>query len=105
MTDEATATPEVRGLLASYLEAKQARAEWEADEKRLKAELLDALGYDPEDPKPQPMDVVDDSGEAVVSVKVGTWRGMNFSYLKETYPDIYAECETSKATVSLKFPK
>lgn len=99
------ATPEVLSTASQYARAKEARARWEAEEKRLKDELLDALGYDPEDPKPSPVDVIDGaSGEVAFSVGIGRYRGLDFKHLRETYPHIYAECETTKATKSIKLP-
>ena len=63
-----------------------------------------ALGYS-DDEKPTPREIVDPiTGVVMFSVKVGKWRGMDFQYLKETYPHIYAECELSKPTVSIKIP-
>lgn len=98
------ATPEVLSTASQYARAKEARARWEAEEKRLKEELLDALGYDPDEPKPVPVDVIDGNGEVAFSVKVGRYRGLDFTHLRNTYPHIYAECETTKATKSIKLP-
>ena len=104
-TETRPATPETLSLAAEYARAKEARARWEAEEKRLKDELLSSLGYDPEDPKPTPVDVVDIvTGEVAFGVKVGRYRGLDFNHLRNTYPHIYAECETSKATRSIKLP-
>jgi hypothetical protein len=104
-TETTPATPELLSLAGEYARAKEARARWEAEEKRLKDELLAALEYDPDDPKPTPVDVVDIvSGEVAFGVKVGRYRGLDFNHLRNTYPHIYAECETSKATRSIKLP-
>lgn len=99
------ATPELLALHAEYERAKVARGRWEAEEKRLKEELFAALSYDPEDPKPSPVDVVDGAtGEVAFSVRVGTWRGMDFKAMRDERPDIMAQYETSKATKSIKSP-
>jgi hypothetical protein len=104
-TDRVPANADILHKVADYQRAKESRARWEAEEKRLKEEILETLGYDPEDPKPTPMEIIDPiTGVVMFSVKVGTWRGMNFGYLKETYPDVYAECESSKKTLGIKLP-
>lgn len=100
--DELAATPEVEQVSAEYERAKNARIRWEGEESRLKWKLLDLLGYTEEDAKPQPVRVKAGT-DALFEVRVGTWRGLNQKYLKETYPDIYAECEMSKATKTIKF--
>lgn len=102
--DKTPANPALLHTVADYQRAKEARARWQAEENRLKAELLETLGYS-DDEKPTPQDIVDPiTGVTMFSVKVGKWRGMDFQYLKETYPHIYAECELSKPTVSIKIP-
>jgi hypothetical protein len=104
-TDRVPVTPELAHKAADYKRAKESRARWEAEEQRLKDEILDALGYDPEDPKPQPVIVTDPVLDAVLfEVRVGKWRGTNIRALKDERPDILAQYETSKATVSIKFP-
>lgn len=103
--DKVVATPEILHRLADYQKAKEARARWESEEKLAKEEILEALGYDPEDPKPQPMEVVDAiAGVVMFRVNVGKWRGTNIKALKDERPDILAQYETSKATLSIKFP-
>jgi hypothetical protein len=103
--DRVVATPEILHRLADYQKAKAARLRWESEEKLAKEEILEALGYDPEDPKPSPMEVVDAiAGVVMFRVNVGTWRGTNIKALKDERPDILAQYETSKATVSIKLP-
>lgn len=102
--NEVEITPELSTLYGEYARAKSARGRWEVEEKRLKGEI-DALLYDdPDDPKPAPTKVVDENGEDVFEVKIGSYRGLDFQYLKNTYPHIYAECETKKATKQIKPP-
>lgn len=104
-TDRVPVTPELAHKAADFKRAKESRARWEAEEARLKAEILEALGYDPEDPKPQPMEIIDPVLDVVLfKVNVGKWRGTNIKALKDERPDILAQYETSKATVSIKFP-
>lgn len=88
------------GNVRRYMEAKAAQAAWDKETRRLKAEILDALGFDDEDPKPQPVNVHHD-GTAVCAVTVGTYRGLNFKYLKENFPEVYAICETTKPTLKI----
>lgn len=99
------ATREILTKVAEYQKAKQARAQWETAEKDLKAEILEECGFDPDDEKPVPLQVVDPiTGVIMFEIRVGNWRGMNFRYLKEQHPAIYAACETSKPTLSIKIP-
>lgn len=91
---------EVSVLTERYMSAKAAQAAWDRECRQLKAELLDALGYDAEDPKPQPS-TVHHNGTAVCAVSVGTYRGLNFKYLKENFPEVYAICETTKPTLKI----
>lgn len=103
--DTVPANPEILAAVAAYQKAKEARGRWEAEEKRLKAEILDVLGYADDDEKPQPVNVVDPiSGCVMFAVKVGSWRGMDFGHLRDAYPDVYAACETTKPTKSIKIP-
>jgi hypothetical protein len=101
--DKIPATPALLHRVADYQRAKEARARWAAEEKAIKEELFETLGYDPDDPKPTPLEVVDPiAGVTMFRVNVGTWRGFDVSTLKEDRPDIYAQYETSKATKSIK---
>lgn len=103
--DKVNATPELLKAVADYQKAKEARGRWEAEEKRLKAEILDVLGYADDDEKPAPLNIVDPiSGCVMFAVKVGSWRGMDFNHLRSAYPDVYAACETTKPTKAIKIP-
>lgn len=107
MTDQTpvadvTMSREQLALVRRYKAAKGARARWDAEEREAKAALLESLGYDQDDPKPQPAALVDSMGSMHAEVRVGTCRGLDFKYLKETYPDVYAVCETSKETLTIK---
>ncbi|MFG3137662.1 hypothetical protein [Streptomyces sp. NPDC048211] len=86
----------------AYETAKAARARWDAEEKRLKLKILGALGYTDDDDAPAPVQAVAPTGEPLFRVSIGRYRGMDFNHLRTNYPHIYAECETSKATKSLK---
>lgn len=105
MTDDgalAQVPQDVADDWAAYETAKAARARWDAEEKRLKAKILGALGYGDDDENPAPVQAVNPAGEPLFRVAIGRYRGMDFNHLRTNYPHIYAECETSKATKSLK---
>lgn len=85
-----------------YKAAKEAKSRWTAEEKAAKEELLDALGYDPDDAKPQPADVVNGEGEPIFAVRIGSRKGLDIKYLKSRHPDIYAECEKWTYPISIK---
>jgi hypothetical protein len=103
MTKRIKANPSLLDKVFRYYTAKKAKARWEEEEKKLKAELLEELGYDEDDPKPEPVIVEDEDGNEVFAVKRGTWRGLNQKYLKDHHPQVYAECEASKATLTIKY--
>lgn len=99
------ATPLLTDLLTEYDQAKKAHAAWKAQEKNLRAAILDALGYEPDDSKPEGVTVTTGDGETeVFKVTTGTWRGLDQKYLKEHHPDVYAECESSKVTLKITYP-
>lgn len=102
MTKKIKATPELVAKVSRYNRAKAAKTRWQEEEEDLKNDLLNDLGYDDDDPKPEPIIAVDDEGKPVFEVKRGTWRGLNQKYLKQHHPQVYAECETSKATLTIK---
>lgn len=102
MTRKIKATPLLVAKIAEYNRARAARLRWEQEESDLKSEVLDLLGYEGDDPKPESTIAEDDEGQTVFEVKRGTWRGLNQKYLKQHHPDIYAECESSKATLTIK---
>jgi hypothetical protein len=83
-----------------YQRAKKAKSDWTAEEKRLKAEIAEDLGYDPDDPKPPPDDVVDEDGELIGQVKVTPGRRIDQRYLKDHYPAECAESEVVSYAVS-----
>lgn len=103
VTNTITVTTELWELHKRYASAKKAAARWKQEQESLKGAITEALGYDPEDPSPQPVTVVDLGGNELFSTKVGTWRGLGTKYLKERYPHIYAECEQSKPTLTIKY--
>lgn len=87
-----------------YQTAKDAKSRWASEEKAAKAELLLALGYDPDDDKPVSADVVDGAGKPVCRVHVGSRKGLDINYLKARHPDIYAECEKWTYPISVREP-
>lgn len=105
MTRRVKATPSLVEKLSRYNKAKAAAARWKQEQDDLKDMILEELGYDPDDPKPEPLIIEDENGDEVFSTARGTWRGLDQKYLKKTHPNIYAECETSKATLTIKYPK
>ena len=103
MTKRIKATVTMRDKLYRYNTAKAAARRWKEEEDKLKAELLEELGYEDDDPKPEPVIAEDENGDTVFEVKRGTWRGLNQKYLKQHHPQVYAECEASKATLQIKY--
>lgn len=101
--DDVLADGETRKKWERYKTAKEAKSRWTAEEKAAKEELLEDLGYDPDDPKPAPLDVRDqESGAPLCSVTVGSRKGLDIKYLRSKHPDIYAECEKWTYPISIK---
>lgn len=100
---DVSADAETRKKWDRYKTAKDAKSRWTAEEKAAKEELLEDLGYDPDDPKPAPIDVVDmETGEPICSVRVGSRKGLDIKYLRSKHPDVYAECEKWTYPISIK---
>lgn len=103
MDPEQIAVPvEIAEAFEQYQVAKSARARWAQEEKEIKEKLLTFLGYDDEDPKPQPVTAVTPKGTPIFEVTIGNWRGMDFDHLKSNFPDVYAICERNKPTKGLR---
>lgn len=102
--DRKTVGPDVVEKWRRYKTAKDAKSRWTAEEKAAKEDLMESLGYDPDDVKPVPTDVVDEDGEAVCVVRVGSRKGLDIQYLKSRHPDVYAECEKWTFPISVKEP-
>lgn len=90
-------------LLRRYDAAKLARARWEQEEKSIKGELLAHLGYVEGDDSPKPVTAQAEDGTPVLSTKIGTWRGLDQKRLKAERPDVWAQFETSKPTIQIKY--
>lgn len=95
--DDDTAT-----TYTEYLKAKKARARWAEEEKRLRNRIIANMGYADDDPNPSPLTAVDSAGVPLFKVTVGSWHGLDFNALRTDYPDVYAACETSKPTQTIK---
>lgn len=92
----------VTSLWADYLEARSAKSKWTAQEKYLKGQLVSLLGLGGIN-RPPSMEIVDkETGVSVGRVAVGNRTSLDTKYLREKYPDIYAECERTGYTVSFK---
>lgn len=100
--EEVVVSEEVALFWAKYENATRMRLHYTKDEKELKEKLLLALGYDEEDEKPVPCRAVNEYGTPLFQVDVGRWRGLDIKYLKDRYPEVYAECEKTKATRKLR---
>lgn len=102
MSEEIDVPADIAKAFEDYQQAKQARARWAEEEKAIRQRILAHLGYDDEDPKPLPVTAVSGTGAELFKVSVGNWRGMDFNHLREHYPDVYAICERSRPTLTLK---
>lgn len=100
--DEVVIRTSIAIAFDDYEAARSARASWAAEEKRLKEIILEALGYDDDDPKPVPVVAVAPSGVPIFKVTVGSWKGLDVQYLKANFPDVYATCERNRPTKAIK---
>jgi hypothetical protein len=105
MPDEIPVTeirPDTAIIWARLKAAQEAKTQWTAEEKDAKAELMAALGYEP-DVTPVPCRVVESgTGLPLFEVKVGERRGLDTKYLKREHPDVYAACESVSHPVSIR---
>lgn len=90
-------------LLRRYDTAKLARARWEQEEKAAKRAILEHLGYEEDDESPKPIVAEDSDGRPVLATKIGFWRGLDQKRLKTERPEIWAQFETSKPTITIKY--
>jgi hypothetical protein len=102
MSDGREITDEISEKWERYETAREAKSAWTKEEKDAKADLLDALGYDPEDEKPVPLEVLDAHGDTVFEVRVGNRKGIDMQYLKDRHPDVYAESEKWTHPISIR---
>lgn len=102
MSDWTPVTEEVKRLWAEYQAVAAAKSHFTKLEKELKPEILSLLGYDPDDPKPQPLKACTEDGEQLFEVKIGSTSRPDVSYLKTAYPHIYAEIEKKTPTKSIR---
>lgn len=107
MTDDSEsidiAVPQtIAELYTRYEEAKAARAQWADEEKSIKVQILNYLGYEGDDEEPKPVRAVAPSGVPLFKVTIGSWKGLDFNYLRTNHPDVYAASERTKPTMALK---
>lgn len=102
MTDSRMVSLALAADYAAYESVKGAKSALDKQEKALKARIYEALGYADDDTKPPELIAVNSDGEPVFQVKVSYRKGLDVKYLKETHPDIYAECEKNSPVRSIK---
>ena len=103
MSDDWTpVSDEVAALWEKYRAASVAKSHFTKQEKEIKAELCEKLGYDPDDPKPQPVNACTRDGEPLFEVKIGYRTSPDIRYIKDNYPHIYAEAERRTPSKSIK---
>ncbi|MFH8405485.1 hypothetical protein ACH4FX_12030 [Streptomyces sp. NPDC018019] len=97
-----TVGEDVVALYEEVRAAAEAKSRWAKHEKALKAQLLDALGYDPEDTRPASSLALGPDGTPAFEVAVTYRRGLDGEYLKTRYPAVYAECERDTPVKSVR---
>ena len=102
MKDTYTIGNEAIDKWVRYRAAYRAKSRWAAEEKAAKEQLLLALGYDPDDEKPEPALFVDSGDAPICEVRVSRRKGLDITYLKEKHPEIYAECEKWSHPISIR---
>lgn len=102
MSEGVEISDEISEKWERYETAREAKSAWTKEEKEAKEALLDALGYDPEDEKPLPLEVLDAHGGTVFEVRVGNRKGVDMKYLKDRHPDVYAESEKWTHPISIR---
>lgn len=84
----------------AYFRSQRMRAE--KREAELKAGILEALDYSPDDPKPQPVTCVDMNEHPIFEVRIGKHVGHDVAWIKAHHPDVWALSETVKPTQIIK---
>ncbi|MCX4912878.1 hypothetical protein [Streptomyces sp. NBC_00687] len=82
--------------------ASAARLKWETYEKKVKADLLERLGYDPDDDKPEPTVATDAAGAPLFKVDVTYRDGFDKKRLRTHYPAAFADCETKTPVKTIR---
>lgn len=102
MTEPVKISDDVAKLYEEVRAAGVARLKWERYEKKVKADLLAALGYDPDDDKPESLSAVDAAGAPLFEVEVTYRKGFSKTRLATHYPAAYADCETKTPVKTIK---
>lgn len=95
-------TDDIAKLYEEVRAASAARRKWETYEKKVKADLLTALGYDPDDDKPVTKLATDAAGAPLFKVDVTYRKDFDRDRLKTLYPAAFADCETTTAVKTIR---
>lgn len=82
--------------------AGAARLKWETYEKKVKADLLSALGYSADDEKPEAKTATDAAGAPLFKVDVTYRKGFDKKRFETHYPAAFADCETTTAIKTIR---
>lgn len=93
---------DVAKLYEEVRAASAARRKWETYEKKVKADLLNLLGYDPDDDKPETKLATDAAGAPLFKVDVTYRDGFDKGRLKTLYPAAFADCETKTPVKTIR---
>lgn len=102
MSDPVKVGDDIAKLYEEVRAAGAARLKWETYEKKVKADLLKALGYDPDDDKPESLSAVDAAGAPLFKVDVAYRDGFDKKRLRSHYPAAYADCETKTPVKTIR---
>lgn len=100
--DAVVANTELAELVAQFNQTRSLRLKYKRIEDELRTAILDELGYDPDDPKPQPVTVYTEGGKPILEVAVASRRTTDTAWLRENYPDLMALAERVTPTKTLK---
>lgn len=92
----------VVALFTEYISARESTSKWKKHEEKLRSELLEKLGYEPDDPKPPAIRGVSPTGIPLFEVNVSTRKGLDKEYLRKAYPAVYAEAEKTTPVKTIK---
>lgn len=102
MSEPVKVSGDIAKLYVEVKAASAARLKWEAYEKKVKADLLAALGYDPDDDKPASLSAVDAAGAPLFKVDVTYRDGFDKKRLATHYPAAFADCETKTPVKTIR---
>jgi hypothetical protein len=102
VSDAVPVTREIVDLFEEYDTARSAVSRWQAHERALKQQILEALGYAEGDQRPAPVTATTPTGRPLFEVRVSYRKGLDLRHLQDRHPEAYAACEKTSPVRTIK---